>query len=289
MRIIEVELNKIEQNENSRVVYKASDLSELMHSMKKDGQLQPVGLRELPGGKYDTVFGNRRIMAAKKLGWDTISANILEGIDEDKERDILNLIENLKRQNTTVAEDGRMFCVLRDYGLTIQEIAARLDISNVRVETAIDTYTTVPKEYHAKIVNRTSGRKVTGTISASAAHTIMNIKKTHSLNRRQTRSLLEFAKTEDASLQHIQKIAPLVKKGMTVADAIEVSGRLTRVPLYVFVDARNAAKLEKKHGKSMGMIMMDYLKKNKEFNIYEEPGIAKYNTKARHYYEEAKR
>jgi ParB/RepB/Spo0J family partition protein len=267
VKVRNIEISSIEQNENSRVIYKASDLSELMHSMKKDGQLQPVGVRPLENGKFDAVFGNRRIIAAKKLGWSTIDAVILDGVTEDRDRDILNLVENLKRQNTTVAEDGRMFCVLRDYGLSVEEIAVRLDVNVQRVQTAIEVYSTVPKEYHASIVNRTSGKKIKGKISASAAHQIMNLRRSHGLNRKQTRKLLDFARDDDTSLMHVGKVAPLMKAGLNLSDALKTASSLERIALFFFMDRKLVARLEKKHGCPINEVLLRQLEKNSEIKI----------------------
>lgn len=267
MNVISIPLDKIDQNENSRVIYKATDLSELMHSMKKDGQLQPVGVRQMPDGRYDAVFGNRRIMAAKKLGWSSIDANVILGISDDKERDILNLIENLKRQNTTVAEDGRMFQILKDHGLNETEIAARLDVHIDRVRTALDVFGELPREYHKVIVNRTSGKKITQTISASAAHQILNIRKTHGLSRKQTRTLLDFAKDDDTSLAHVAKIAPLLKAGRTLKEAITESQNLERITLQLFVEKKTLEKIEKKTGLKINEILIRKLEKDPTLGI----------------------
>lgn len=288
MKVLNIDLKDIEQNENSRVIYKNSDLSELMHSMKKHGQLQAIGVRKMPNGKYDAIFGNRRIIAAKRLDWSTISASIIDDVEEDKDRDILNLIENIKRQNTTVAEDGRMFCVLRDHGLSVQEIAARLDVNVIRVQTAIDVYSDIPKEYHATIVNRTSGKKIKGNISASAAHSIMGLRKTHSLNRKQTRQLLDFARDDETSVQHIGKIAPLIKAGRSISEAIKEAGSLDRVALFFFMDSKLVTKLEKKYGKSINEILLGQLEKGGEIKIHRTQRSG-YENKARQHHADSRR
>lgn len=267
MKVITVELSKIEQNENSPVVYKASDLSELMHSMKKDGLLQPVGLRAIEGGKFDAVFGNRRIKAARSLGWSDIPAVILADVGMDQERDILGLIENMKRQNTTVAEDGRMFQALKDSGLKVTEIAARLDVSVVRIETALEVFNEIPKEYHWVILNRTTGKKITNTISASAAQAVLNVRKSHGLSKRQTKSLLDFAKEDDTSIQHLTKIAPLMKEGMNLKQAMLTAERLERFVVTVFIDRKKADKLEKSRGMRMGEILLRQLEKDSAIGI----------------------
>lgn len=266
MKIEQVALNLIDQNENSRVIYKASDLSELMHSMKKNGLLQPVGLSKRPNGRYEAVFGNRRIMGAKKLGWADITAHIVDA-ENDNDRDILNLLENLKRANTTVAEDGRIFQALRDRGLTNEEIATRLDVNVHRVELGLEVFNEVPKELHKQIVNRVTGAKQKGTVSATTAHAIMSMRKTYKLNRKQMRSLFNFAREDGVSTTHMQHVAPLLKEGFSVGEAIKAVDKMARVVMYIYVDERRIKKLETEHGKSISSLLWEQLEKNKELGV----------------------
>jgi ParB/RepB/Spo0J family partition protein len=202
------------------------------------------------GERYEAVFGNRRIVAAKRLGWADIPAHILQA-ETDNDRDILNLIENIKRQNTTVAEDGRIFDALEARGLSTDEISVRVGVSRVRVETALSVFRDVPKEYRPVIVNRVSGRKEKGTISATAAHKILQLRKQNGLNRKQTRALLDYAKKDDTSTGHLEQIAPLLKMGISVARAIEKSEQLERLTLFFFVDKKLIKTLEKKYNKDI--------------------------------------
>jgi len=270
MKVEQIALSQIEQNENSRVVYKNTDLAELILSMKKNGLMQPVGVRKLPSGKYDAVWGNRRILAAKKLGWDEIAAHVVD-VDSDSDRDILGLIENLKRQNTSVAEDGRMFQSLLDRGLSISEIAARLDISPIRVQLGIDVIHNVPEEHRKKIVYATPGNRarLSDRIPASTAVALLNIRKTASLNREQTRQLFKFASESGSSIPVLQKIAPLVKSGVSISDAIKSVDKLQCVHLSVYLPANKVEKLEKKHGTSIQKILERVLLDNKTLGIIE--------------------
>ena len=147
----EVPLELIDQNENSRVVYKVEDLSELMQSMNQSGLFQPVGLRADKEGRYDAVFGNRRIIAARKLGWYSIRATIVQA-DTENDRDILNLTENFKRRNTSIAEDGRMFKILLSRGLQPSELASRLGITKERINAALSILESVDEDLQKKIV-----------------------------------------------------------------------------------------------------------------------------------------
>ncbi len=188
-----IEISKIEQNENSRTVYKVAELGELMQSMKQHGLQQAIGVSKLPNGKFDMVYGNRRLVAAKKLDWKHIPARIIN-VDDETHRDILGLTENLKRLNTSPAEDGRMFQVLKDRGLSVDEIAARVSVTVERVEAAIEIFNGIPKEYHKKISNPGPGfKKKPNQISGSAAKSILGMRRRYGLTRKQTGQLLDFA------------------------------------------------------------------------------------------------
>lgn len=265
MKVVDIDLNLIEQNENSRVVYKESDLSELMASMKEDGLLQPIGVRVIKDGKFDCTFGNRRLMAAKKLGWVKIAASIQEKMS-DKDRDIIGLIENLKRQNTSVSEDGRMFQKLLDYGLNRKEIAVRLGVSENRVETALDVFNQFPDELKKNIVNTGHGAKTKpGTVSASMAFHINNTRKSQGLNRSETRKLIHYAAQGGVNMAQIASIAPLMKSGLSIQKAIETVEKIQVLTIQVMISGTEITKLEKKHKKTIHNLMYDVLEDN--FNL----------------------
>lgn len=267
MKIVSIELSKIEQNENSRVIYKQSDLSELMASMKRDGLLQPIGVRKLENDKYDCVWGNRRLVVAKKLGWDKIEANISD-LEEENERDFVGLIENMKRKNTSVAEDGRIFHTLRDRGLTVSEIAARLDVEELRINLAIDVYKHVPQEFIKKVVYTAAGkRNVKDRVTASTAMAILNLRRTAGLNRPQTRDIFAYASENHPTMEQISKIGPMVKNGVSIAEAIERVAGLERIVLTVYVPTAQVLKLEKKYEKKIHNIFYDYLRTNTELKV----------------------
>lgn len=94
-------------SDNARTNADPKYLKELAASIKRDGQLQAIGLERMTGkdeGKFLLIFGFSRFTAicGKKeegyLGQDTIRARIFDPMD-DKERALLNLVENMQREN----------------------------------------------------------------------------------------------------------------------------------------------------------------------------------------------
>lgn len=273
MKIQSIEISKIIQIENSRTVYKNIDLSELMFSMKKEGLLQPIGVSSIEGGKYEAIWGNRRILSAIKLGWVEIDAHVME-IKTDLDRDFIGLVENFKRQNTSVAEDARMFRSLMDRGLSVPEISARLDITTQRINTSLEVLDVIPADIHHKIVNTISGKgSRKGMIAASTAQAILTATRRSGLSRKQTRSLLNSASAGTLGIGQVSQIAPLIKTGHSISQALEIVSDMERVSFTVFVPQGTANKLEEKYEKKISEIFFDYLAGNKEFLIYKNRSI----------------
>lgn len=277
MKVEIVNLKDIEQNENSRVIYKETDLSDLMFSMKNDGLLQPVGVMKTKEGGLEAVWGNRRITAAKKLGWKTITA-VVTNYQTDVDRDLIGLVENMKRSQTTAAEDGRIYQSLLDRKLTVKEIATRLNVTEHRINSALEMVRQLPEEYTKRIVfNYKQGKTAAGKISAVSAVTVLNLKKSNNLTRAQTRELMDYVERRKPSQNELYKISPMLKRGVSVTEAIDKVTDMDRVVLNVYLPAVTAIKLEKKYGKRIHQVFYDYLAKHKEFKMERQREVTRAN------------
>jgi ParB family chromosome partitioning protein len=103
--------------------FKTEDLAELQESLKASGLLQPITVRRRPGKDgFELIAGERRLRAARALGWREIPA-IIKDID-DKTLLTLALIENLQRTDLNPIEEGEGYRQLaQDFSLTQQQIA----------------------------------------------------------------------------------------------------------------------------------------------------------------------
>ena len=103
--------------------FKAEDLGELQESLKASGLLQPITVRRRPGKDgFELIAGERRLRAAKALGWREIPAIIKE--IEDRTLLTLALIENLQRTDLNPIEEGEGYRQLvQEFALTQQQVA----------------------------------------------------------------------------------------------------------------------------------------------------------------------
>src|SRR5881392_2271601 len=103
--------------------FNAEDLSELQESLTASGLLQPITVRRRPGKDgFELIAGERRVRAARNLGWKEIPA-IIKEID-DRTLLTLALVENLQRTDLNPIEEGEGYHQLTNqFGLTQQQIA----------------------------------------------------------------------------------------------------------------------------------------------------------------------
>ena len=101
--INEVAINEIEANPNQpRREFDPVALQELADSITQIGIIQPITLRQMPGGKYQIVAGERRWRASQLAGLTTIPAYIRTIADENVME--MALVENIQREDLTAIE-----------------------------------------------------------------------------------------------------------------------------------------------------------------------------------------
>ena len=98
-------------------------LNELTNSIKKQGVLSPILVRELGLSEFEVIAGERRLRASKMAGLESIPCLV----DQKKDQDALisALIENLQREDLNPVEEARGLDRLkREFGLTQDEVAS---------------------------------------------------------------------------------------------------------------------------------------------------------------------
>ncbi len=82
-----------------RVRKDLGDLSQLMESMKKFGLLSPI----IVNGKRELIAGHRRLEAARRLGWKTVTVSVVNR-ESDLEKLEMEIEENIQRKEFTPDE-----------------------------------------------------------------------------------------------------------------------------------------------------------------------------------------
>src|SRR5256714_405687 len=99
-------------------------LEELTHSVREFGLLQPLLVRQ-EGERYVVIAGGRRLVAARRAGLTEVPV-VVHHADSATVR-ILQLLENLQRQELSPTDEARAYQELMDLqGLTPPKIALRV-------------------------------------------------------------------------------------------------------------------------------------------------------------------
>jgi ParB/RepB/Spo0J family partition protein len=269
MQIINVPLTSLIYGENVRQTYDDTEMSELMVSMRKMGLLQPVGVCKTPeADQFRMVFGFRRSLAAKKLGWETIDAVLIEAKNEEDFL-IKNLTENVIRADVSMPEQGRVFQLLQKRGLTKNEIAARVGCPLHRVNLAINAYIKIPAKHRGEVTHGILGKSdKPGSMSVSNALKVGSIQKQHQLTNKQADDLYQFAKEDGSGTRQMGVIAALIAKDVPVKEAIELAKKTRIVTVTMSMDEEHLLRLEKKYKLDVHDIIYTWLEKNEELQIY---------------------
>ena len=182
-------IHKVEPNpDQPRKDFDEAELQALADSITTHGVVQPLTVREVNGGYYQIIAGERRWRAARLAGLSEVPVVIIEA--DDRKTMELALIENLQRQDLNAVEEALGYqSLMEDYGLTQEETAARVGKSRPAVANALRLLNLAPQ-----VLDMVR----TGQITAGHARAVLQLK------------------TDRQQLQAAQKIANL---GLSVRQA----------------------------------------------------------------------
>ena len=218
-------LHKIEPNpDQPRRDFDPEELEELAESIRTHGVIQPLTVREMPNGYYQIIAGERRWRASRLAGLEEIPAVIIEA--DDKKAMELALIENLQRSDLNPVEEANGYdALIREYGLTQEEAAARVGKSRPAVANAL------------RLLSLCEGvldKVRSGELTAGHARAILQLK------------------SEKKQMEAAQKISAL---GLSVRQAEMLCKNMTREPEKqppIVLEVNYVAECEKSLSKHLG-------------------------------------
>lgn len=108
-----------------RQVFEEEALTELVHSIREFGLMQPIVVRRTSPKSYELVMGERRWRASQLAGLEAIPAIVRETADESMLRDAL--LENIHRVQLNPLEEAAAYQqLLEEFEVTHEELANKL-------------------------------------------------------------------------------------------------------------------------------------------------------------------
>ncbi len=135
-KFLEVPIAQIDRSPwQARSIFNEETIAELAASIEENGIITPLSCRRLASGRYELVYGERRLRAALKAGLIKVPVIITNA--SDSRAAISGMIENIQRENLNVIDEAEGYRVLsEEFKLTQEQIAqhvgkARATITNL--------------------------------------------------------------------------------------------------------------------------------------------------------------
>jgi len=118
-----------------RTVVNDAELAELADSLREHGLVQPIVVRA-KGDRFQLIAGQRRLAAARRLGWEKVPVRVLDV--DDRQMSEIAIVENLQRRDLDALEKATSFKqYLATWSCTQDELAKRLAVDRSTVANLI--------------------------------------------------------------------------------------------------------------------------------------------------------
>jgi len=180
------------------------DLKELILSIKEKGIIEPIIVRP-KRDRYDIIAGERRFVAAKKLGLKEVPC--IEKNVEDNEAMEISLIENLQRKDLNAFEEADALKVLNEvYGYNHDKISNKIGKARSTI-TEIISISKIPEEIRFlcskyNIKSRTTLVEIAKQKSKKEMNLLVDEIKNRNLKREDTRELSKKLKGYEKRKKH---------------------------------------------------------------------------------------
>jgi ParB family transcriptional regulator, chromosome partitioning protein len=132
-----INISKIFPNKKQpRKNFEEKEIKELAESIKNQGLIQPIVVRETSGSMYEIIAGERRWRACQLAGLHSVNCVVMSV--DDKNIYELALIENIQRENLNVVEEAKAYKNLIELnGLKNEELSKKIGKSSSHISNLI--------------------------------------------------------------------------------------------------------------------------------------------------------
>ena len=172
-----------------RKEFDGEKLDELAQSIKENGIIQPIIVRQSPVIGYEILAGERRYRASLLAGLTSIPAVVKQL--SDQEMMVQSIIENLQRENLNPIEEARAYESLVEKGFTHAEIADKMGKSRPYISNSIRLLS-LPEQILSEVEN--------GKLSQAHARSLVG------LNKEQQDYFFQRIIEEDISVRKLEAL-----------------------------------------------------------------------------------
>ncbi|MDF9825680.1 ParB family chromosome partitioning protein [Breznakia sp. PF5-3] len=224
----EINIDEIEINPHQpRVFFDRDAIEELAVSIKENGLVQPLTVRE-KGNHYELIAGERRLRACKYLEYTKVPAYIVSS--SDSQSMYMALIENVQREDLSSIEEAKAYLrIMQLNNMTQGELSDKIGKSqpsiankirllnlDVNVQNAIESK--LISERHARALLSLDSEKQNEVLSKiiknkwTVAQTENAVKSTSMKNQKEKSIQKGYSRNVQIGVNTIKKACEMVEK-----------------------------------------------------------------------------
>ena len=185
-----IQLSEIQKNPyQPRKDFSEEKIQELAQSIKENGLIQPIIVRQSPVIGYEILAGERRYRASIVAGLSEVPVIVKNISDQDMM--VHSIIENLQREDLNPIDEAKAYQSLIDKGFRHAEIAEKMGKSRPYITNLVRLLNLSP--FILKEVE-------SGRLSQAHARLLINLSKNDQEN------LLKRIQAEDLSVRQVERL-----------------------------------------------------------------------------------
>ena len=148
-----IDISKISPNKQQpRKTFEEKEVQELSSSIKSQGLIQPIVVRDIGNDNYEIIAGERRWRACQLAGLHSVDCVVLEASEEKVFE--LALIENIQRQDLNVVEEAKAYKkLIETNNIKTEELSKKIGKSSSHVSNLIRILE-LDEEIHNMIISK---------------------------------------------------------------------------------------------------------------------------------------
>ena len=189
-------ISQIQPNPSQpRKYFNEEDLNELATSIKNQGLIQPLVVREIENQQFQIIAGERRWRASQKAGLHDVPV-IIKNLD-DKEILEIALIENMQREDLNPIEEAEGIARLQDeFKYTQEELSNILGKSRPQISNRIRLLK-LPQKVKEFVQNKTlSAGHARALVGLEDSYAIAQVAIKKNMNVRQLETYISYVKNK---------------------------------------------------------------------------------------------
>ena len=207
--INKIDITNIYPNKNQpRKKFEEKEINELSESIKNQGLIQPIVVREIDNDTYEIIAGERRWRACQLAGLHSVKCVVMS-VDEKNVYE-LALIENIQRSNLNVVEEAKAYKnLIKLNGLKNEELSKKIGKSSSHISNLIRILD-LDDEIHQMIID--------GKISMGHARALIGVPNAVEKAKEIFEKKLSVRDVERSTSEHKQTRKKQTDKDPNIAD-----------------------------------------------------------------------